>query len=322
MNIPTETSDAFKVIDSYLQQVKECIYGHLTVANDTIGRLLESFDICGGKMIRPAMVLLSGRCCGQITEKHILTAAIIEIIHNATLLHDDVIDEGQKRRGVPTVNNLWGNESAVLLGDFLFSKACRMSAELESQISKVLAATMEQICQGELSQITNRQNWGLSEAEYTDIIIDKSASLFRTACYLGAVLADGDKSKTEAMADFGLNTGIAFQITDDMLDIIADESKTGKTCGRDIDKNKLTLPVIHLLKTTDQKQQAEIINKLNDNDVNYLIEQLKQNGSLDYTLGRAKEFVEKAMESLDVFEDSNAKNALIEIGRTIVERVQ
>ena len=321
MNIPTDTSDAFKLVDSYLQQVKESIYGHLAQVNDTVGRLLKNFDICSGKMIRPAMVLLAGRCCGQVTDKHIFIAAIIEIIHNATLLHDDVVDEGQKRRDVPTINSLWGNESAVLLGDFLFSKACLMSAELEPQISKIVAVAMEQICQGELSQIANRQNWNLTETEYTDIIIDKSASLFRTSCYLGAVLADADKSKTEAMADFGLNTGIAFQITDDLLDITADESETGKTGGRDIDKNKLTLSVIHLLKAADENQKSEIIDRLKDNDIAYLSGRLREAGSFEYTINRARKYVETAIEALSVFGDSDTKDVLIETARAVARRV-
>ena len=321
MKTNTDISTAFELIGDHLGQVKEAINNQLNDGSQSVGRLLQDFNICGGKMIRPALVLLSGLCCGKITDEHIRTAAVIEIVHNATLLHDDVIDEGQKRRGAETVNSLWGNESAVLLGDFLFSKACQLCSELDQQINKTITQTTATICQGELNQIANRRNWDLSESKYIDIITEKSASLFRTCCYLGAVLAGANESKAEAMAQFGCNLGIAFQIADDMLDIVADETSTGKTCGRDIDKNKLTLPIIHLLKTLDQKQQAEVINKLDDGDVDYLTRTLKQTDSLEYTSNRAEEFIAKAIEALEILEDSQAKSALIEVSQAIVGRV-
>ena len=187
-------------------------------------------------------------------------AAIVELIHNATLLHDDVIDGGQKRRGLPTVNSLCGNESAVLLGDFLLSRVFKMCAELKPEIINIIAGTVVRVCEGELRQMAQRQNWQLSESEYIDIITEKSAALFSSCCLLGGLLAGASETQVRSLACFGLNAGIAFQITDDLLDIIGDESKTGKTLGSDVDKNKLTLAVIHLLRTVDEREKSAVIN--------------------------------------------------------------
>lgn len=242
---------AFRLIDDELGQVKELINEQLAGCSEPVSRLLGTFSSCSGKMLRPGLVLLSYRVmrdgsCVKRNKQYdtrnthdelIRIAAVIEMIHNAALLHDDVIDEGQKRRGLPTVNSLWGNESAVLLGDFLLSRVFKMCAELKPQFQKVIAATVVRTCEGELSQIIQRRNWQLSESEYIEIITEKSAALFSSCCHLGGLLAGASETQIRSLTCFGLNTGIAFQITDDLVDIIGDESKTGKTLGSDVDKN-------------------------------------------------------------------------------------
>ena len=278
--LPQSTVPSFRLIDEELGQVKRLIDKQLSEAPESVSRLLRSVNICSGKMIRPGLVLLSyrtmldGSCAKGLTTKKtesakktpklrksatsggiaasenqrnkqydsISIAAIVELIHNATLLHDDVIDGGQKRRGLPTVNSLWGNESAVLLGDFLLGKAFKICAGLEPEIADIIAGTAVRVCEGELRQVTERQNWQLSESEYIEIITEKSAALFSSCCLLGGHLAGASETQIRSLADFGLNTGIAFQITDDLLDIIGDESKTGKTPGSDIDN----LSLIHI----------------------------------------------------------------------------
>jgi octaprenyl-diphosphate synthase len=253
------------------------------------------------------------------------------MIHNATLLHDDVIDDGQRRRGQPTINSLWGNESAVLLGDFLLSRALKMCAKLDSEVTKEIAVTAGRVCGGELRQVSESRNWQLSEMEYIDIITEKSASVFSSCCYLGGLLSKGTETQLQSLRCFGLNAGIAFQITDDLLDIIGDERKTGKTLGSDVDKNKLTLPVIHLLKMIDERGKSEIIEKLNAKrgstelaEVYTLypnfIEMLESYGSLEYARSRAKEFVEKAIAALADLKESSAKNALIETAKFLASR--
>ncbi|MBA7605324.1 hypothetical protein ES703_12454 [subsurface metagenome] len=258
-------------------------------------------------------------------DEAIRIAAIIEMIHNATLLHDDVIDEGQRRRGQPTINSLWGNESAVLLGDFLLSRVFKICAGLEPQVAGVIAAATIRICEGELRQIVQRQNWQLSESEYIDIITEKSAALFSSCCYLGGLLAQGTEAQGRSLAVFGLNAGIAFQITDDLLDIVGDESKTGKTLGSDADKNKLTLAVIHLLRAVDEKEKNAVINSYLERknaqyDKDALVETLSRYGSLEYARNRAQEFVAAAVRALAGLQESDAKKALIETARFMASR--
>jgi octaprenyl-diphosphate synthase len=312
--LPQSGVAAFKLIDDDIARVKELIDKQLSDCDGAVRRLLESFSICDGKMLRPGLVLLAGAACGKIADEHIQIAAIAEIIHNATLLHDDVIDEGQKRRGAPTINSLWGNESAVLLGDFLLSQVFRMCVALEPEIIKTVAATTVRVCEGELRQVIQRQNWQLSESQYIDIITEKSAALFSGCCYLGAFLAEASETEVELLACFGHNVGVAFQITDDLLDIIADETTTGKTVGRDADKNKLTLAVIHLLRTVGEREKSAVIKKLNVAGENKeaLVEMLRSHGSLEYAYSRAQEFSARAVEALAGLKESDAKDALIE----------
>jgi len=324
-SLPQSGVPAFRLVDDELSRVKKLIDEQLVGRPDKIGinRLLRTFSSCSGKMIRPGLVLLSGAGCGKITDKHICVAAVVEIIHNATLLHDDVIDEGQKRRGLPTINSLWGNESAVLLGDFLLSKVFNMCADLEPQIIRIIAATATRTCEGELRQIVQRRNWQLSESEYIDIITEKSAALFSSACSLGGLLAKASEADVRSLAEFGLNVGIAFQITDDLLDIVGEESKTGKTLGSDVDKNKLTLAVIHLLRVVSNgREKSTVIEKLDtaSESKEALAKMLRSYGSLEYAHRRAQDFVTKAIASLADLKESDAKDALVETAGFIAGR--
>jgi geranylgeranyl pyrophosphate synthase len=383
------TIPSFRLIEDELGQVKRLIDEQLAGAREPVSRLLRNINICSGKMIRPGLVLLSyrvvreGSCANGLTTKRaenseespnksstpvaptvsdnqrdshydaICVAAIVELIHNATLLHDDVIDGGQKRRGLPTVNSLCGNESAVLLGDFLLSKAFKICAKLAPEITEIVAGTAVRVCEGELGQIAQKQNWQLSESEYINIITEKSAALFSSCCLLGGLLAGASETQILSLADFGLNAGIAFQITDDLLDIIGDESKTGKTLGSDIDKNKLTLAVIHLLRAVDEEEKSAVINSYLVNPVGdsvtrdnviqkggiskglnhevclerdarcgkeSLSEILERFGSLKYAYGRAQEFVTKALNALTDLQEGEARDAVIETAKFISER--
>jgi octaprenyl-diphosphate synthase len=332
---------AFSLINNQLGQVKKLISSQLTAPAKTgdINRLLEYVNTRSGKMLRPGLVLLAGACCGKITGEHIRVAAVIEMIHNATLLHDDVIDEGKTRRGLPTVNSIWGNESAVLLGDFILGRAFRMCAELDPWIGRVIAAAAVRVCEGELRQITCRQNWQLSESQYLEIITEKSAALFSCCCSLGGLLARAGQDKVKALSDFGLNAGIAFQITDDLLDIIGDENKTGKTPGSDAGKNKLTLAVIHLLRIANEEDKNAIINSYlitpqthseQGKTRDELAEILNRCGSLEYTRKQAGDFAARAVQALATLEKgdarlgeasrSPAKDALVETAKFMASR--
>jgi len=325
---PQSKVPAFRLIAEELRMVGELIKQQLTASAETgdIRGLLGHISNRSGKMIRPGLVLLAGRCCGKITDEHISVAAIVEMIHNATLLHDDVIDEGKQRRGLPTINSLWGNESAVLLGDFLLSRAFKMCAELKPKTAKHIAAAAVRICEGEMRQVGQKHRWQLSEKEYLDVITEKSAVLFSCSCHLGGQLAGAGESQVRSLADFGLNAGIAFQITDDLLDIVGDENKTGKTLGTDIDKHKLTLALIHLLKTANEREKNVIISSFLDRrdaqyDKNALIEMLDRYGSLEYARSRAQEYIAAAKQVLAGLKQSEAKDALIETADFMADRV-
>ena len=344
IDIPTPASSpdlaAFRLVGDDLRRVRALISEQLAApppalaglgspgpgrrASD-VSRLIEYVSIRSGKMLRPGLVLLAGRCFGKITQQHIQVAAILEMMHNATLLHDDVMDEGQKRRGLPTINSLCGNEVAVLLGDFLLSRVFRMCTELEPRAAKVVAGSAVRLCEGELGQVVRRNNWQLTEPEYIEVITEKSAVLFNSACYLGALLAKADENQARSLADFGLNSGIAFQITDDLLDLVGDEKKTGKTLGTDVDKQKLTLATIHLLAAADEQERTSIINSCLDTkdapcDRPALVRMLNRYDSLGYARERAKEFTIAAIRALSDLEQSAAKDALIEAAQFMVAR--
>jgi len=321
-SLPQSSFAAFGLIGGYLGSVRELINKQLADCSADVGELFGQLNVCSGKMIRPGLVLLCGRACGGITDEHIRVAATLELIHNATLLHDDVIDEGRKRRHLPTINSLYGNESAVLLGDFLLSRAFKLCIDLPPAASAIIAATAGRTCEGELSQIMQRQNLQLTESQYIDIIAEKSAAFFSSACLLGASLADADETKSRLLSDYGRNLGIAFQITDDLLDIVGDESKTGKTLGTDVDKSKLTLALIHLLRTADTKERDAIENELNSASLakQAITEMLMRFGSLDYAHSRAKEFTAKAVRVLAHLKESGAKAALVETAELVADR--
>ena len=326
---------AFKLIENELSRVKKLINRQLTDSSGPAGQLVEKLNICGGKMLRPGLVLLSYHAVYDAMHKldmqHskpdtnilIRIAAIVEMIHNATLLHDDVIDEGQRRRGAPTINSLYGNESAVLLGDFLLSRVFGMCANLQPQVIDIIAAATARICEGELRQLSRGQEWELEESEYIDIITEKSAVLFNACCRLGAFSAGADEKHSKLLSDFGMNVGVAFQIADDLLDITGDESKTGKTLGSDIYKNKPTLAVIYLLKTIDEAQKNSLLEKLNADreDKKELAKLLDRYGSFEYARRCAEGYIAKAKELLAGLKESDARNALTETAQFAVSRV-
>jgi octaprenyl-diphosphate synthase len=276
-----------------------------------------------GKMLRPGMVLLAGECCGTLTDAHLHVAAMVEMMHHATLLHDDVLDEGHTRRGVPTANCLWGNESAVLLGDFLLSQVFCMAADLDSAVARTLAQTAARVCEGELRQTLQQRNWQLSEPQYLEIIAEKSASFFGGCCRLGAMLSQAPEEQIEALARFGLLAGIAFQITDDLLDIAGDENHTGKTVQSDLAKDKPTLAVIHLLRTIDASRKPDVLVLLEswNESRRELLAALERSGSLRYARGVAADYIARAVRAMENVPPGPAKEALLETARFMANRV-
>ena len=335
MSLPTNISDdvsqsmvpAFGLIDSHLKQAKKLINQQMIGPAEApdLNRLLEHMLCRSSEMIRPGLVLLAGKCCGKITAEHIRVAAIIEIIHNATLLHDDVIYNRQKLHNRHSVNNCCGNESAVLLGDFLLGRVFQMCAGLKPKVNEVIAAAAVRICEGQLRKIAQRRNWQLSESEYIDLISEKCAVIFSTACRLGAILSQGSETQIRSLTEYGLNAGIAYQITDDLFETIAHESETQRTAGDDIDKHKLSLALIHLLSSVDDNEKEAIINsyfeKTDDHyDKDTLAKMLRRYRALEYVRARAQDFIDGSIDVLGALQESDAKNALIETVKFIARR--
>lgn len=330
MSLPTNISDgvsqsripAFGLIDTHLRRAKTLIHEQMAGPAEAgdMNQLLEHMNCHSSEMIRPGLVLLAGKCCGKITDEHIRVAAIIEVIHNATLLHDYVIEKGQKRHNGPSINNSCGHQNSVLLGDFLLGRVFQMCAGLKPQVNEVIAAAAVRICEGQLRQIAQRRNWQLSESEYIDVITEKNAVIFSTACRLGAILSQGTELQTQSLAEYGLNAGIAYQITEDWLEVITDENETEKIPGNYIGKRKLNLVFIHLLNSVDEKDKEVIINScFEQTDAKYdsdaLAKILRRYKTLEYIRVRAQDFVAESVRVLGLFNQSDAKNALIETAR-------
>jgi octaprenyl-diphosphate synthase len=315
---------SLQLVDADLRRVEDVIHRTLSApkAAGELSNLLDYFASRSGKMLRPGLVLLSGACFGPATDKHIQVAAVVEMIHGATLLHDDVMDDGRTRRGAATVNCIWGNDSAVLLGDFVLSQVFRMTADLEVSTAKVLAETAIHVCEGELRQAVQKHNWDLDESQYMSIITDKSAAFFSGCCRLGAMLAAAAQDQVDALAHYGLYAGIAFQMTDDVLDILASEFETGKTAQNDLASSKPTLPLIHLLRCVDASVKDSLYEMFETPRAfnGELREMLLRYGSLDYARATAQEYVRKATEALDPLPPGRAKEALKQTAHFLADR--
>jgi octaprenyl-diphosphate synthase len=334
MESPVAMSDAehapwseiasFRPIDAPLRQVRDQIRRSLTTESvaEELRPLFDHLNLRSGKMLRPGLLLLTGRCFGPPNDEHIRIAAIMEMIHHATLLHDDVIDDGRKRRGVPTVNSLWGNESAVLLGDFVLSRVFTMAADIEPSTARIIAETAVRVCHGELRQVVQKRNWELPEDQYIEVITEKSASFFASCCRLGATLSQARPEQAEATSRFGLNAGIAFQIMDDLLDIAGDESRMGKTAQSDFAQDKPTLALIHLLRTANASDRADALAALNGRTESRrrLVAMLADHGSVQYARRQAGEYVAKAIDQLSAFPANDTREKLRETAHFMADR--
>lgn len=285
----------------------------------------------GGKRLRPQLVLLaagaSGLDCesGEAGTQHPVTvAAIIEFIHTATLLHDDVVDASELRRGRDTANAVWGNEAAVLVGDFLYSRAFEMMVDVQSlEVMSILASTTNRIAEGEVMQLLNVREPGVTEAQYIAVIEAKTARLFQAATELGAVLGKQGDAVREALASYGMHLGTAFQIADDVLDYQSDSDTMGKNIGDDLGEGKTTLPLIYAMRDGTAAQSAMIADAIREADLGKLpqvLEAITETDSLVKSMARASESADAAVASLSVLSPSPHRDALERIARYSVER--
>jgi octaprenyl-diphosphate synthase len=276
-----------------------------------------------GKRLRPALVLLTARACGGLKHDHCVLAAVVEMVHTATLVHDDVLDESVIRRHAATVNAEWGNETAVLLGDYLFSHAYHLAASLETTLAcRWIGQATNLVCEGEMQQVDSRGNLDLDEPAYFDIIRGKTAELTAVCCRLGAHYAGMSPDTVATLEGYGRDLGVAFQIADDVLDLWGDERTTGKTLGTDLEKKKLTLPVIRLLQTAGPDQAARIRAILSEPHPSRheLRPLLEASGAIEYAWDRAVEAAAAAGAALDILPPSDARDALHSLARQVVRR--
>ena len=280
-----------------------------------------------GKMLRPSLVLLSARACNPsepLTDTHVTLATVVEMVHMATLVHDDVLDEAELRRKGATINHLRGNEAAVMLGDYLISHSYHLCSSLQSQMaSRLIAHTTNQVCEGELLQIDNRNNLDLDEETYLQIITRKTAVLCAACCTLGATFAGVSERRVANLEKYGRLLGIAFQIQDDILDVIGDVDVVGKTLGIDIEKGKLTLPVIHFLRTAPPEHRALLKSLLKSPDADKadrIRNLILPSRSIAYARNKARQMVDDARAAIADLPDSDAKQLLDTMAEYVVAR--
>ncbi|WP_440615290.1 octaprenyl diphosphate synthase [Cysteiniphilum sp. 6C5] len=278
----------------------------------------------GGKRLRPLLLMLVARALGYKGQDHTKAAAIIEFIHTATLLHDDVVDESELRRGKDTANNVFGNAASVLTGDFLYSRAFQMMVELnQMQIMQILADATNKIAEGEVLQLLNCNNPDITEEQYLQVIYCKTAKLFEAACDVASVIANAGDREQKALHQYGIHLGNAFQIADDVLDYIADSETLGKNIGDDLAEGKTTLPVIYALnnaQASDQRLIRQAIEQGHHPEMTKTIDIIKHSGAIEYAISKAQQAAQSAIDSLDILAASEYKNALIALAHIAVER--
>jgi octaprenyl-diphosphate synthase len=306
-----------RFIGRELLQVEQIFRAELESQNPYVADIFTHVSHFRGKRLRPMLLLLSASATGPITQAHRILAAVVEMIHTATLVHDDVLDEAETRRHVATVNARWNNETSVLYGDYLFTHAFHLASSLDTTFAcRMIGRATNTVCEGELTQIRERGNLDLSEGAYLRIIDGKTAELCAIACYLGAHFSEAEEQVAKSLEQYGRSLGIAFQISDDLLDILGSEVETGKSLGSDFKKQKLTLPLIRLLSQAEESDAArlrELLGQADDEAWTEIVRWLHRSDAVEYARTRALEFAAAARGQLECLSDSSAKRILIEI---------
>ncbi len=315
---------AYAPIGSDLSEAARLFEAELQSSFPFVAQLVEHSARFRGKQLRPALVFLTARACGGVRKPHAVVAAVIEMIHTATLVHDDVLDDALVRRHAATINAEWGNESAVLLGDFLFSHAYHLAASLETTLAcRLIGQATNRVCEGELQQVHHRGDLDLDESTYMSIVEGKTAELTAVACKLGAHYAGASGEACNAADAYGRHLGIAFQIADDVLDLWGDERVSGKTMGTDLQKQKLTLPIIRHLATADPRSAREVRHWLAEPTLETrrrLRPLLLESGALTYAWERAQDQVTASLDALRVLPSSQPRDHLASLAESVLRR--
>ena len=321
-----QMQDVFQRYANDLKRVEERMDVHLRSKIDLIPEIIQHLIGGGGKRFRPLLLLICSEICGYKGEKCYTLSAVIEFIHTATLLHDDVIDQAETRRGKVSANYVWGNAASVLVGDFLYSKSFKLMADEDNlAIIKLMSATTNVMSEGEVFQLVKCGDIDITEEEYLTIIEKKTSILMAAACASGAILGNAPPEQIDALARFGLRLGSAFQITDDTLDYTAQRDEFGKAIGKDLEEGKMTLPLIYTLKTCapDEKDRIRKIIETrgsNEKAIQDILAVIKQYDGISAALNKAKAYIDEGKASLASFENSEAKTALLTIADFIMER--
>ncbi|MBI4640734.1 MAG: polyprenyl synthetase family protein [Candidatus Tectomicrobia bacterium] len=318
--------DIVKILGGDLEAVEEEMQKHFMIDVERISEVGKYMLLRKGKRIRAILLLLSARMFNYSGPRAFILSTAIEFIHAATLLHDDVLDNSLLRRGYPSVNMKWGNETSILVGDFLYAKAMNLVVEDRNWpiLREISHATVEMV-KGQVLETLKLRDLAILEEEYFQIITKKSAYLIATCCYIGAVLGGASPEETSALREFGLNFGIAFQLVDDVLDFVAREDKLGKPVGSDLKEGKLTLPIIATLKRA-RLSEIDVIRAFvngtrnSPEDFQQIVGIINLYRMLDYTMAEARRYIEKAKEPLEIFNGSDLRHLLIDLSDYILER--
>ena len=327
---PVSNSDVFRqalrLVGKDWNLLNRLIYGHLRSDVPLVGRVAQYLLNSGGKRIRPMLLILVARALGCAPGgPQVRAGVIVEYIHSATLLHDDVVDEAEMRRGQSAANVLHGPAASVLVGDFLYSRAFQLIVELldERRAVEVLASTTNQIAEGEIMQLMNLNQLAVTEEQYLEVIRRKTASLFEACARIGAILAHSDRDVEEAAARYGLELGMAYQITDDALDYSGGEEAFGKNIGTDLKEGKTTLPLLYAMREGSPDQQMVLRNALRTGGLDNLPEVMKAieaTGALEYAAERAREASQRAVDALSVLPKNGFRDTLTSLARFAAER--
>lgn len=316
--------DTLDAICAGLQEVESIIEKELASDRPEFQDIIAHVAKYKGKRLRPALLMTCAHACGTVTKDHAILGAVVEIIHTASLVHDDVLDSAQVRRHLPAVHTLWGVKSAVLLGDCMFTKAFHMASKLENpRACRVIGRSANQVCAGEMLQGFHSGNLDLTESTYLDIIDGKTAEMIAASCELGSAYAGASEETVLAMESFGRNLGMAFQIADDILDLVGQETLTGKSLGTDLEQKKLTLPIIWLLQNGSKSEKLKIRELLAQQTPNQrgLVKNLASEvGALDYAQNKALSYLSAARKDLKALPASKFKTTLLNMTEKVLNR--
>ena len=323
----TTLQDVLKEYKSDMERMEHRIHESLGTDVPLIQQVSKYILGAGGKRFRPLLHLLSARLCGyrEHTAEYLL-GSVVEYIHTASLLHDDVVDEAKIRRGRSSANSLWGNQASILVGDYLYSKALYHAVRLQNQrVMDVLSETTTTMSEGEVLQLMQIQNSEITEADYFRLVECKTGVPISASCRLGAIISKAPLSREDALTAYGKKLGLAFQITDDTLDYAADQRQLGKVLGKDLDEGKVTLPLIYLIRKADPEEREHIrsilhADTVSEHDLTYTLGLMEKYGAVDEALNLAQSLSNESKAALAVFPDSMPRQALMALADYVVQR--